>query len=37
MEIRSFEPRDAIPLGKVFHRSVREGASRRYDRAQVEA
>lgn len=37
MEIRSFQPADAIPLGEVFHRSVREGALHRYDRAQVEA
>lgn len=37
MEVRSFEPADAGPLGRVFHRAVREGASRRYDRAQVEA
>ena len=37
MEVRSFEPADVGPLAEVFHRSVREGASRRYDRAQVEA
>lgn len=37
MEVRSFERGDAIPLGIVFHRAVREGASRRYDRAQLEA
>jgi putative acetyltransferase len=37
MEVRSFEPADAVPLGQVFHRAVREGASCRYDRSQVEA
>lgn len=37
MEVRSFQSADAIPLGVVFHRAVREGASRRYDRAQLEA
>lgn len=37
MEVRSFQQADADPLGVVFHRSVREGASHRYDHAQVAA
>ena len=37
MEVRSFQQADAGPLGVVFHRAVREGASHRYDPAQVAA
>lgn len=37
MEVRSFEPADAVPLGQVFHRAVREGAAHRYSREQVAA
>lgn len=37
MEVRSYEPGDAAPLGVVFHRAVREGARHRYDDAQVAA
>ena len=37
MEIRSYKPEDAVGLGRVFHRAVREGASARYDPVQVAA
>lgn len=37
MEVRSYQPGDAGPLGQVFHRAVRDGASARYDAAQVAA
>ena len=37
MEVRSYHASDAPALGEVFHRAVREGASHRYNRAQVEA
>lgn len=37
MEIRSFTAADAGPLGQVFHRAVREGASHRYAPDQVKA
>ncbi|MEM7753460.1 MAG: GNAT family N-acetyltransferase [Pseudomonadota bacterium] len=37
MEVRSYQPEDAGPLGQVFHRSVRDGAAKRYDAAQVAA
>lgn len=37
LAVRSFVPDDAEALGKVFHRSVREGAAHRYRADQVEA
>lgn len=37
MEVRSYREGDAEALGTVFHRAVREGASARYDAAQVAA
>lgn len=37
MEVRSYQDGDAEPLGQVFHRAVREGATARYDARQVEA
>ena len=37
MEVRSYRPGDADRLGAVFHEAVREGASARYDAAQVAA
>lgn len=37
MEVRSFRDEDAVPLGRLFHRSVRDGASARYNAAQLAA
>lgn len=37
MEIRSYLAEDAVPLGRLFHRSVRDGAAARYDPAQLAA
>ncbi len=37
MEVRSFRTNDAEALGAVFHAAVRQGASRRYDAAQLAA
>ncbi|OAN77462.1 hypothetical protein A8B78_14240 [Jannaschia sp. EhC01] len=35
--IRPYRPADAIPLATLYHRSVNEGASRKYDAAQRAA
>lgn len=37
MEVRSYRPEDAVPLGQVLHRAIRDGASARYAREQLEA
>lgn len=37
VSVRSYQPGDADPLGGVFYRAVREGASRRYSAQQVQA
>lgn len=37
MEVRSYREGDAPALAEVFHRSVREGAVKRYDEAAVRA
>ena len=37
MEVRSYRPGDADALGRVFHQAVRNGASARYDAAQLAA
>jgi putative acetyltransferase len=37
MEVRSYREGDAEALAEVFHRSVREGAARRYSAAAVAA
>lgn len=37
LAVRSFEPKDADALGRVFYRAVREGAAQRYSAAQVAA
>lgn len=35
--VRSFDPGDAEPLGRLFHRAVREGAAAHYDADQRAA
>jgi putative acetyltransferase len=37
MQLRPYRVEDAADLASIFYRSVREVASRRYDKAQVEA
>lgn len=37
LEVRSYTPEDAAPLGQVFFRAVREGAGDRYSKAERAA